>query len=199
MRLIGITGSSGSGKSTVADFYTRCGYTVIDGDGVSRELAVPGSAYVAALVKAFGPDICDENGALDRRAMGAIAFSCPENQKKLTQVTTPLILDEVRRRMALCESKGEQLAFLDGAIILGGPFQPLCEKVIAVLADRETQISRIAARDGISRQGAQERLARQWSNEQMAEKADICIYNTSTVEELLCEAEKILNELTGKD
>ena len=90
MRLIGITGSSGSGKSTVADFYARCGYTVIDGDGVSRELAVPGSAYVAALVKAFGPDICDENGALDRRAMGAIAFSCPENQKKLTQVTTPL-------------------------------------------------------------------------------------------------------------
>lgn len=199
MRLIGITGSSGSGKSTVAEFFARCGYTVIDGDGISRELAVPGSAYVAALVNAFGPGICDETGALDRRAMGAVAFSCPENQKKLTAVTTPLILDEVRHRMAVCAERGERLAFLDGAIILGGPFQPLCEKVIAVLTDRETQLSRIAARDGISRQGAEERLSRQWTNEQMAAAADICLYNTSTKEELLCRANEILNELINEE
>lgn len=201
MRLIGITGSSGSGKSTVADYFARLGYTVIDGDAISRQLATPGSGYVNALVQAFGPDICDPAGALCRRAMGELAFSTPQGQKKLTAVTTPFILEEVRRRMAECEARGEQLAFLDGAVILGTPFAKLCEQVIAVLADPQTQVDRIARRDHISPKAAAERLARQWPNETMQQAASCCIFNTSDKEELLCKAkktlEKILSETTG--
>lgn len=195
MQLIGITGSSGSGKSTVADYYAAQGYTVIDGDAVSRQLAVPGSAYIYALQREFGADLCDEQGRLLRRAMAERAFATPEGQQRLTRVTAPLILEEVKRRVSQCEARGEQLAFLDGALILDTPFADLCRCVIAVLADRSAQVLRICERDGVARQAAEDRLSRQWSNEQMRQKADICIYNLTDKEELLCTAKRILEQL----
>lgn len=195
MDLIGITGSSGSGKSTVADYYASQGYTVIDGDAISRTLAVPGSDYTHALQKEFGADICDENGNLRRRAMAQRAFSTQAAQRRLTAVTTPLILAEVKRRAGVCAAAGEQLVFLDGALILGTPFAALCRKVIVVLADRQTQLARIAARDGVALAAAADRLARQWDNERLQKEADICIYNLTDKEELLCRAKEILEQL----
>lgn len=195
MRLIGITGSSGSGKSTVSDYYASLGYTVIDGDGISRQLAVPGSAYVQALCQEFGKDICDENGYLQRRKMAQIAFADKAAQKRLTEITAPLIMQEVCRQIKACAEKGQLMAFLDGALILGTPFADLCDKIIAVLANREVQIERIMARDGVEKHTAIDRLDRQWSNLQMEKSADICIYNTQDKEELLCTAKKILSEL----
>ena len=193
MQFIGITGSSGSGKSTVANYYASLGYTVIDGDGISRQLAVPGSEYGKALAEAFGPDICDETGALCRRRLGRIAFESEEGRQKLTRVTTPLILAEVQRQKKACADRGEKLAFLDGAIILGTPFQSLCDQVIVVLADRKTQLARIAQRDQISLEEASQRLDRQWTNEQMAQAADLCLQNRSEREALLCKAKEILD------
>ena len=72
MKVIGITGTSGSGKSTLSSWLAAQGYPVIDGDAVSRELAVPGSPYVAALVREFGPEICDAAGNLQRRALAVV-------------------------------------------------------------------------------------------------------------------------------
>lgn len=192
MKVIGITGSSGSGKSTVAAHYAALGYPVIDGDGISRELAVPGSAYVHALQQAFGEDICDASGALERRVMGERAFATEEGQQRLTKVTTPLIYAEIDRRIAAYRAAGKPLVFLDGALIIGTPFASFCDEIIAVLADPETQLARITLRDGVSREAAANRLARQPHNQAMQQGATHCLWNLTNKEDLICKAEKLL-------
>lgn len=195
MKVIGITGSSGSGKSTVAAHYASLGYRVIDGDGISRELAVPGSPYVQALQREFGDDICDASGALERRVMGERAFATAEGQRRLTRVTTPLIYEEIRRRIESCRAAGAVLVFLDGALIIGTPFAAFCDEIIAVLAEPETQLARIMARDGVSRAAAENRLARQPQNPVLQQGATHCLWNLTNKEDLICKAEKLLENL----
>ena len=203
MKVIGITGSSGSGKSTVAAHYAALGYPVIDGDGISRELAVPGSPYVKALQQEFGEDICDACGALERRVMVERAFATQEGQRRLTKVTTPLIYAEIQRRIERYRADGETLVFLDGALIIGTPFAAFCDEIIAVLAEPETQIARIVARDKVSKKAAANRLARQPNNQVLQQGATHCLWNLTNKEDLICKAEKLLerpiNNLTSID
>ncbi|MEG1932806.1 MAG: dephospho-CoA kinase [Pygmaiobacter sp.] len=198
MKVVGITGSSGSGKSTVAAYYASLGYPVIDGDAISRELAVPQSAYVAALCREFGEDLCDENGVLLRRQLAARAFSTDAGQKRLSAVTTPLIFAEIERRIKAYDEQGTPLVFLDGALIVGTPFAALCDRVLAVLAAPQMQLQRIMDRDGISRDAALERLSRQPDNNTMQAGVNDCLWNLSDREELLCKANELLQKLKAK-
>ena len=197
MRVVGITGTSGSGKSTVSAWLAAQGYPVIDGDAVTRELATPGSAYVKALVKEFGASVCDEQGNLLRRSLGERAFATPDGQKRLTAVTMPLILREIKGRIAAARAAGAELLFLDGALIIDTPFEPLCDSIVAVLSDRETQARRIALRDGVSQQAALDRLDRQAAPETLRARADFVLENTGTRDELLQKAGRLLQQLKG--
>lgn len=199
MKVIGITGTSGSGKSTVSGWLREWGYLVLDGDAVSRELATPGSPYVQALVREFGPSICDAQGALARRALGLRVFADPQGLRRLTEVTTPLILEELRRRIACAQRQGHSLVFLDGALIIDTPFEALCDKILLVEADRAGQIERIAKRDGISADAARQRLDSQQSPEVLRARADYLLENRGTLAELLDRTKQFLKTLKGMD
>ena len=199
MKVIGITGTSGSGKSTVCGWLTAWGYPVLDGDAISREIAVPGSQYLQKLVQVFGPQICDDQGRLLRRQLGERIFADPDAHRQLTEITTPLILEELRRRLELLEQQGNTLAFLDGALIIDTPFAPLCDMIVAVVGDRENQISRIMQRDGVSRSAAQDRLDRQVSNAFLHERADLVLENTGTLDQLRQKTEQFLERIKGTD
>lgn len=197
MRVIGITGTSGSGKSTVSAWLAAQGYPVIDGDEVTRRLATPGSPYVRALVKEFGPSVCDAQGNLLRRSLGERAFATPEGQKRLTAVTMPLILEEIERRIAAARAAGATLLFLDGALIIDTPFEPLCDRIVAVLSDRDIQARRIARRDGVSLRAALDRLDRQIGAAALRARADFVLENNGTRDELLQKAGQLLQQLKG--
>ena len=199
MKVIGITGTSGSGKSTVSGWLREWGYPVLDGDAISRELATPGSPYVEALVREFGPGICDESGALARQVLGLRVFADPEGLRRLTEITTPLILAELRRRIEAARRQGFSVVFLDGALIIDTPFEALCDKILLVEGDRAGQIERIARRDGISLDAARQRLDSQQSSEKLRRRADYLLENRGTLEELRGKTEQILKTIKGMD
>ncbi|MDL2327638.1 dephospho-CoA kinase, partial [Ruminococcaceae bacterium OttesenSCG-928-A11] len=98
MLMVGITGRSGSGKSSVSGHYAALGHPVADGDAISRQVTGPGSPCLDELVAAFGPGILQPGGTLDRKALGELAFKSPENNQKLIDITHPHIIAELESR-----------------------------------------------------------------------------------------------------
>lgn len=195
MKTVAITGNSGSGKTTVSRWLAQQGYVVIDGDAVTRDLAQPGSPYVQALVRQFGPDILDEQGNLLRRKVAERAFATPGATRQLTDATTPLIYKEIERRIHEAARQGSTLVFVDGALIVDTPFEQLCDQIIAVLSDAALQAARIAQRDGISAEAAKIRVARQTPPERLRQRADFVLENNGEKQELTEKMQLLLNKL----
>lgn len=195
MKTVAITGNSGSGKTTVSRWLARQGYVVIDGDAVTRDLAQPGSPYVQALVRQFGPDILDKEGNLLRRKVAERAFATPAAIRQLTEATTPLIYKEIERRIHEAAEQGSTLVFIDGALIVDTPFERLCDQIIAVLSDAALQAARIAERDGISLKAAKIRIARQTPPERLRQRADFVLENNGEKQELTEKMQLLLNKL----
>lgn len=195
MKTVAITGNSGSGKTTVSRWLAQQGYVVIDGDAVTRDLAQPGSPYVQALVRQFGPDILDEQGNLLRRKVAERAFETPGATRQLTDATTPLIYKEIERRIHEAAQQGSTLVFVDGALIVDTPFEQLCDQIIAVLSDAALQAARIAQRDGISVKAAKIRVSRQTPPERLRQRADFVLENNGEKQELTEKMQLLLNKL----
>lgn len=195
MLIVGITGRSGSGKSSVSAHYTELGFTVADGDVISRQVTEPGSPCLEELVQGFGSQILAADGALDRKVLGALAFSSPENNQKLIGITHPYIIREFQRRAEEARQKGDELFFVDGAVIVGGPVEPLCDKLIVLVSELRLSISRIILRDGISKKAAGNRLAAQQPEETLCAAADYVIQNNGSLENLLKAADEVLDDL----
>ena len=109
MRVVGITGRSGCGKSSATNFLREQGYPCIDADLVAREVLLPGSACIPQLQAAFGTDIADENGEVRRRLLADRAFATPEGTAALTAITQPEILRRIDAALADAERQGRRL------------------------------------------------------------------------------------------
>ena len=195
MQIIAITGRSGSGKSTVSAYYASLGYPVLDADQIARQTVLPGSACLAQLCEAFGPEILAPDGALDRAALAARAFETPEQAHRLTQITHPAIVKALLEGAANAEKTGKPFVFVDGAVIVGEAFEPYCDQIIVVLTTEREALSRVILRDGISKQAARARMAAQRSEEEMRAAADYIIENTEDREHLGTAAGQILEHL----
>jgi len=158
MRVVGITGRSGCGKSSATNFLREQGYPCIDADLVAREVLLPDSACIPQLQAAFGTDIADENGEVRRRLLADRAFATPEGTAALTAITQPEILRRIDAALADAERAGAKIAFVDGAVIVGTPFEQRCDALILVTASYDTSVARICARDGIAPEMARRRL-----------------------------------------
>ena len=148
MKVVGITGRSGCGKSSATNFLREKGYPCIDADLVAREVLLPGSPCIAQLQQVFGADIADENGTVRRRLLADRAFATPEGTAALTDITQPEILRRIDAALDEARRGGANLAFVDGAVIVGTPFEARCDALILVTAPYETSVARICARDG---------------------------------------------------
>ena len=153
MKVVGITGRSGCGKSSATNFLREKGYPCIDADLVAREVLLPGSPCIAQLQQVFGADIADENGTVRRRLLADRAFATPEGTAALTDITQPEILRRIDAALDEARRGGADLAFVDGAVIVGTPFEARCDALILVTAPYETSVARICARDGIAPEG----------------------------------------------
>lgn len=161
MKIIGITGRSGSGKSAVAALYRQLGYTVADADQVARQVLEPGSPCLEKIAAAFGPDLLDSRGAVDRRELAARAFRDEESTQRLVDITHPEIVARLLAAAKEAEQRGEGVFFVDGAVIVGAPFEKYCDEIWLVSAPYEQSTGRIRRRDGLTRQQARARLAAQ--------------------------------------
>ena len=192
MKVIGITGRSGCGKSTVSAYFRAQGYPLADADQIAREIMEPGSPCPAQLAEIFGADILNEDGTLRRRLLADRAFATPEGTKALTDITHPEIL---RRTLALRDAaaqSGAKLFFLDGAVLVGSMFEAYYDTLVLVAAPFAVSVQRICNRDGISPEMAARRLNAQLPEAELRAHADFVLENDQTPEPLLQQAQALL-------
>lgn len=161
MLTIGLTGGSGAGKGYVAELFAKYGIESLDTDRVSRRVCEPGKPCTAALAEAFGETILGEDGTLDRRGLAAIAFGDPQKLAILNTITHKYILDECRTWLAAQRARGARAAIIDAPQLFESGFDRECDITVAVIADRETRMTRILRRDGITPEAAALRISRQ--------------------------------------
>ncbi|NCC06941.1 MAG: dephospho-CoA kinase [Clostridia bacterium] len=198
IKTVAVTGRSGSGKSSVANYYKRKGYTVLDGDEAARIITETGSPCLKQLAAAFGKDILDKKGSLRRKELANRAFLTQESAKKLTDITHPAIVQILLSGAAAAQARGEKIVFVDGAVIVGAMFEKYCDDIIVVSANERVQLSRIMIRDNISKEAARERLSAQMSDDELRAAADYIIENNTTPQNLEKQAQGVLERLLDK-
>ena len=195
MITLGITGRSGCGKSTVTAVFAAHGVPLVDADQISREILLPGSPLLPVLAQRFGADILYADGSLNRRLLADRAFATPEGTAALTDITQPEILRRIDAALDEARRGGADLAFVDGAVIVGTPFEARCDALILVTAPYETSVARICARDGIAPEMARRRLDAQTPLETLRAAATAELVNDSTPDALREKLRSVLNGL----
>jgi dephospho-CoA kinase len=198
MRIFGLTGNIGSGKSTVAAILRDGGIPVIDADRISREVTAPGERAYDAVVQAFGGGIVRDDGSIDRKRLGEIVFSDPRLRARLEEITHPAILEAMKEALEGLARKGHRAAVVEATLIHESGRMGLFESVISVTCDRETALSRLAARDGMPRGQAEARLSAQMDADRKAGASEYVIDNSGTLEETRRQVDLLLRSLLAK-
>lgn len=195
MKILGVTGTSGSGKSTFSRILNeKENIKVVDADKVARDLSVPGTEYLKEIVNAFGEGILLEDGNLNRRALAHIIYSDENERKKLNSITFPHIRREIYERIKAFASPEIEYAVIDAPLLFEAGLDKVCDSVISLVADTELQVKRICARDGIDEATARARLSTQKPSSFYLDNSDIVIVNREDTD-LREEAEKVLKKL----
>lgn len=198
LKIIGLCGASGSGKSTVASIFEKHGVFVLDADRVYADLVDAPSPCLTELAQRFGAQILNDRGALDRKRLAQLVFLSPDSESKrrsLNEIAHRHILAEVRRRIARLEARGAKIVLFDAPLLFESGFDAECDRVVSVVADREVKIARILRRDGIDRTMAERRIDAQLSDEVLARRSDFCIINNGDLRSVEDEVLKIINEI----
>jgi dephospho-CoA kinase len=182
MRVFGLTGNIGSGKSTVAAMLREAGIPVLDADRISREVTAPGGRAYDDVVQAFGGEIVREDGTIDRKRLGEIVFADPASRERLERITHPAILEAMKEAIAGIGREGHRAVVVEATLIHESGRKGLFEAVISVTCDRETAISRLAAHDGMSRVQAEARLRAQMDADRKAAASEYVIDNSGGIE-----------------
>lgn len=190
--IIGLTGQTGAGKSTVCEYLKRMSVCIIDCDKVSREVTEKGSPLLSRLSEAFGNDIILSDGSLDRRLLASRAFCSTDKTELLNKITHPEILNAIKLKIAASNCKN---IVIDAPTLFESGADKLCDRIIAVLCDENKRKDRIVARDNLTGQQADTRLSAAKSNEFFIERADAVIYNDSTFSELEKNIQTALNQI----
>jgi dephospho-CoA kinase len=177
MLVVGLTGSIGSGKSTVAAMLAARGAWVVEADRIGHALQEPGTACYRQIVEAFGPEILAADGRVDRRRLGARVFADPEARRRLEAIMHPALWEACQREVRRAEAAGAPFGVVDAALILEAGQRHRFDVIVVVAAPEEAQLQRLAAERGLTEAEVRQRLASQWSAKEKAAAADIVIDN----------------------
>jgi dephospho-CoA kinase len=190
MRVLGLTGGIGSGKSMVAQMFARLGAVVIDADQVAREVVEPGQPALKEIAATFGPDVLLPDGRLDRPKLASIIFTDPAERAKLDAITHPRIrtrMDELIK----ARRSGPGVLIVDIPLLYENKRTNSVEKVIVVWVDPQTQLRRIQDRDGLSAEAARRRIGAQMPLDEKRARADHVIDNSGGRQETQRQVEAI--------
>jgi dephospho-CoA kinase len=191
MRVFGLTGNFGSGKSTVASMFLRAGIPVLDADRISREVTAPGGSAYPAVIREFGRRILLPDGSIDRGKLAEIVFADPGRRARLEAITHPAILEAMKAALEDLSRDGYRAAVVEAALIHESGRKGVFDAVIFVRCDEETQLRRVMARDGVSRERAKLRLRAQMDAEAKAARSDHVIDNSGSWEETRVQVEHL--------
>ena len=190
-KLIGLTGQSGAGKSTVAEVFAKLGAYVINADKIVAELYNAGSPCLKAVAAEFGQDILKPDGTLDRRKLAQRAFASSERTDDLNRLVHPF----VTARLFELLRGAEGIVVFDAPQLFEADADVICDAVVAVTADKDIRVNRIIKRDSLSEEQAMLRINAQHGEEYFRAHADYIIENNFDEESLKSQAEKVYNKL----
>ena len=192
--IIGLTGQTGAGKTTVANELKNKNCLIIDADKVARDVVRPGSKCLKLLSLEFGDDICCLDGSLDRSLLSKRAFSDRDRTNKLNEITHPFIVDEIN-----CIIKNNKLKYriiiIDAPLLIESGLNNICKVVISVVAPREIRLQRIIERDRITKQEAERRMASQNNEDFYKANSSYILDGSIDKESLLKEATELINKV----
>ena len=194
VRIWGLTGNIGSGKTTVGRMLSTRGIPVVDADQVAREVVEPGRPALREIASRF-PGVLLPDGSLDRKALAARVFADPAERETLNRIVHPRIAEEVAGRMAALAAAGEKIAVYEAALIVENGLQQGLDGLIVVSAPPETQIARLRLREGMSEGEARARIASQLTQAEKARHATVVIDNSGSEAELSEKVERLVSRL----
>lgn len=198
MKIIGITGSIGSGKSHVATLINEIGIPRIDTDEVYHGFVSKRSPMTEEIEKHFGSEVINPDGSLNRKELGKIVFSAPEKLKLLNSLTHETVKARVREMLADYKKAGERAVLVEVPLMFESGFDKECDEVICVVADEALRLKRICERDGISEKDAKKRMKNQKDNDFYIANSSIIVYNNGS-EDIHARISDIVNTVLGEN
>lgn len=198
MRLYGLTGGIGAGKSTVADLLEELGFPVVRADEIGREVVAPGEPGLALLVEAFGRQLLGPSGELDRGRLAALVFADPRERARLDAILHPLVHARSTALFRQLEAIGASEAVYESALLFETGRNWEMAAVIAVTAPRALRIARTCARAALSPQEVEQRMAAQWPDEEKAARARHVIANDGSRDELRARVAALAREIRAE-
>ena len=194
MRIIGITGSSGSGKSTVTQILEKeLKAKTINADEVVKQMQTQGSKYFEKIVELFGKEIIQENGSLNRKKLAQIIFQDKIQKEELDKLTYTYVVEEIKKQVN--NTQGDYV-IIDAPLLIESKLNEICDAVIAVISNKEEQMKRICNRDNIEKNDAKLRIEAQKDNEFYKKNADYVVENNGgNYNELMGRIRKLMQEL----
>lgn len=189
-RVIGLTGSIAVGKSTVTQYLLTHGYCVVDADKISHQALNKGTSCYEKVIEIF--DCLNEDGTINRQTLGRIVFYDKDKKRDLENIIHPYVIETMKKRID--EYQGE-LIFLDIPLLFESHLELMCDKIVVVYVDEQTQMKRLMNRNHISQDEAMNLIKQQIPIEQKKKMADYLIDNRLNYEELYQNIEKVLEVL----
>ena len=197
MLVMGLTGNIGCGKSSLSNIFINEGINIVDADIIARQI-YDDEKLLNKVYETFGTDIKNEDGSLNRKALGRIVFSDDEKLIQLNKLTHPVIRQKVSDEIEEYKSQNEEIVILDAALLVESDYLNFIDKLLVVTCKENIQIERIIARDNCSIEEALGRIKSQMSQENKVKYADYVIDNSATLSELRKKAFIFMNYIKEK-
>jgi dephospho-CoA kinase len=195
MRVVGLTGGIGTGKSTASAILRELGATVIDADEGTRAVQRRGSEGLARIAEEFGTGILTPDGDLDRTRLGDLAFHDPEARRRLNAIVHPLVGQWMAERQREAAERGDPVVVLDIPLLFEARGAGAFDTVLLVYAPEQLQLERLVRLRGMDEEQARARIAAQTPIEEKRRLATHVVENTGTVEELRSQVELAWSEI----
>ncbi len=195
MFVLGLTGQTGAGKSTVAELFSQNDVPVINADIVAREVISESKQCLADIALEYGIEVLGANGDLNRKKLSEIVFNDREKLRRLNIITFPYIIAKLNVIVSEYRSLNTSLVVLDAPLLFESGANKLCDKVIAILSDKDIRLNRILIRDRLSDQQARSRINAQPPEDFYVNQADFVVRNDKTPNSLALAIAKIMEQL----
>ena len=196
MKVIGLTGGTGSGKSVVSKSLAAAGAVIVDADKIAHDIILKGEPAYHEIIEYYGTGILDTEGNIIRKKLGEIVFNDKEKLAFLNQCTHKYITAEVKRQIAEAKEEGTAAAIIvDAPLLLEAKLETVCDEVWVVYADPEVRAQRVMARDGITYELAKARIANQKSWDEYKAAASVVIDNSKDFAYLESQMAEVLKML----